>query len=145
MKNFHIVALVALFSSLSVKAEIFNISCSAPDIQTLNRFNGEVTLVAEKNEDGTYSVKSSEFSFVATKAGFVAEIKELAGNDMLTNYRYIESEFTAKPFYQLTMIKPTSESNEVASVNILIDYPGKLDSSIRLKNGMTYKSHCNLQ
>jgi len=63
---------------------------------------------------------------------------------MKSNLKYIESEFTQKPFYQLTMAKNQNDALlEVA--NILLDYPGVLDSSLRIKGGMTFKSSCSLQ
>lgn len=144
MKKIHTVLALISLASFSVMAESFSIVCHAPDTQTLNRFEGQGVVEADKKEDGSFDVKSAKFKFTITPAGFTAESKEVEASGMLSKFRYVESEFTAKPFYQLTMIK-NSESSEIASINILTDYPGALDSSIRLQNGMTFKASCDMQ
>ena len=143
MKKLHILSLAFLFIS-AVQAEEFSIVCSAPQIQTLNRFEGSGTVVASKNEEGKYVVESSQFEFTITPAGFSAQSSQLTVANMKSNLKYIESEFTQKPFYQLTMAKNQNDALlEVA--NILLDYPKVLDSSLRIKGGMTFKSSCSLQ
>lgn len=143
MKKLHTV-LCSLLLISAVQAEEFSIVCSAPQIQTLNRFEGSGVVVATKNDEGKYIVESSQFEFTITPAGFNAQSSQLAVANMKASFKYIESEFTQKPFYQLTMMKNQNDALlEVA--NILLDYPGVFDSSLRIKGGMTFKGSCSLQ
>jgi hypothetical protein len=126
----------------------FDIECSAPNLNYLNRFELKQTLVAYENhqddslspfEKESYRVYSTTLKTKLTKAGNNGETSQeelkLSGT-----IKKIVSPFTKEPFYAVKLKDGAQEV--LAQLNF--NYPGALTSSIKTADGRLYKAQCKL-
>lgn len=133
---------ITLFTlMISAKAEVtFNIKCSAPDLNYLNRFTIEQELKAYENSNGDFKVFGAELNPSLTKAGNEAQTLQTSAILSGTIIK-VESRFTKKPFYSVKLTNATKETTALLN----LDYPGALSSSFRDRDGRVYKSKCILK
>lgn len=117
--------------SMNLLADSFEIKCAGTDLVYLNEFNltGLVD-TSMKELDLEIETRTSGYEYVLTDYSLIRSFN-------------VESitEFNSDRVIG-TRIYSVDKESEIVYINLLLDYPGKLTSQIRLKNGRVFKSTC---
>ncbi len=146
MKSLAIV-LMGLFSfSLMAEATALTFQCNGPKAHYINKFSmkGEIKLWENPSIEREQVIEQiNGLTAEVRKSGYNTELHTLSLESLQGNLHYIaDPDWTVKPFTQLLLVPLDREQSPIASVNLVLDYPGALSSKIRMKNGLTYKSRC---
>jgi len=125
---------LALMLSLPAMAKTVDVECTYVENAFRNQFTIEFSF---DDEAATFEDKS--FEFTLRPNGRNAETSELGLARTGTLTVFPADVITKFPFFVLTSVV---KDDEVQLMNIVVDFPGKLTSTIRFKNGMTYNSTC---
>ncbi len=127
--------------SAHANTTFFDLTCSHPGLHYVNSFNFEGTIEAEMNNEGSLRVYRVRPEVTVRKSGFNSEEETIKLPWMSGEAKVIDSDLTLKPF---TNILLRSRENKVL-LNLNLDYPAVFSSTLRLEDGMTYKSTCQLK
>ncbi len=140
--------ITSLLLSTSYASVTFDIECSAPDLNYLNRFELKQTIVAYESdqeesistyEAENYKVYSTTLRPTVIKAGNNPQSTQVNLN-LSGTIKKIVGPFTKEPFYAVKL--KDREKTVLAQLNL--NYPGALTSSIKTEDGRLYKAKCTM-
>lgn len=127
--------LLSLVLSLGVFADSFDFDCVGPDEVYINSFSMQG--FTETQDD------TLVFDIQLRENGYVGRSYTLTDVEMVANHAMINDPLTGDIIGQ--RIYAVDKEAEIAYVNIILNYPGKLTSQVRLKSGRTFKSTCKVR
>lgn len=125
---------LALLFSLPAMAKTVDVECTYIENAFRSQFTIEFSI---DDEAATFEDKS--FEFTLRPNGRDAETSELDLVRTGTLTVFPANVITKFPFFVLTSVV---KDEEVQLMNIVVDFPEKLASTIRFKDGRTYNSTC---
>jgi hypothetical protein len=140
MKLIHLALL--LMSSQSFATTVLKVKCTALDLPYINRFSLEESFEvypSTTNKD-EWNLIGANINIEATRSGNTSEPKNSSLKKLRGTLKKIEGQFTKLPYYNLKL----KSSDKLVLVNLNVDYPAKLSSSIRTADKYLYKSTCKL-
>lgn len=136
MKFLTFAFLMTIMTSNLWAQEVVEVSCQAPDLHYVNRFN--LNLKLELGQDNISSFKDLSLAVDFTRNGFDAPTQWRELSDLLGDFRKVENDVTPNPYYTLQL----RNEDKTVFLQLNIDYPGKLNSFIRFADGRTFRSYC---
>jgi len=125
--------LLSLIMSAVSMADSFEFKCVGPDEVYINSFSMQGFT---DTQDDTLL-----FDVQLRENGYEGESYEIRAIEMLANHQMIDGLLASGA--GVKRIYAVDKDSEIAYVNIILDYPGKLTSQVRLRSGRTFKSTCN--
>jgi hypothetical protein len=125
---------LALMFSLPAFAKTVDVECKIISEAFRNQFTIEFSF-----DDEATTFEDKAFDFTMRPNGRNPEITELSLVRSGTITVIPGGEITKYPFMILTSV---DKEEEVQYMNLVVNYPEKLTSTIRFKNGMAYNSTC---
>lgn len=122
---------LALALSFNLLADSFDIKCTGSDLVYINSFSMDAFVDTSFNEmeldieTRTHGYDGEINNFIMTRKFKINRILEINSERVIG-----------------TRILSLDKESDITYINIILDYPGKLTSTIRMKSGREFKSTC---
>jgi hypothetical protein len=150
MKLTFLTIILSSLLTMTVNAEQvkFDFSCVGPNLHYTNQFDliGTITIDEEQleNLDETgINIKQLNLEALVRKSGFNTTQETLFLNDLAGTFSKIDNGMTLEPFYRLSLLTEKGASPKIYA-NILVEYPGIMESYIRVNDLREYRAGCKL-
>jgi hypothetical protein len=147
MKNMILPLAMVLSFATNASETVINFKCTEIGVPQIFQFKMEGSVRSWSNpvdspEQKLWRVEGLKADI--RESGFASTFRTVDFGRMKGELKYINNpDWTLEPFTSISL-KPASQNTdkEVASAQFNLDYPGKLSSKLRLKDGKTFKAKC---
>jgi hypothetical protein len=138
----------AFMTAANAEKLTFTFNCEGPNLHYINQFDLEGTISIEEEQldslDETgIDIKQLNLDAVVRKTGFNTTNEVLFINDLKGTFSKIDNGMTRDPFYRLSLLTEKEASPKIY-VNLLVEYPGLMNSYIRVNDLREYRAACKL-
>lgn len=138
MKSFILLNLIFSLQAMAT-TQSYEFTCEGPGIHYVNQFEMKATL--DFNDE---ILENVNLTAQVRKAGFDSTVETIELENLSVKVeRIFKPEIFGKAFHMI-QIKSEKEAEQKVFASIVLGYPGKLTSFLRLEGLRQYKSTCKL-
>ena len=143
MKIFVLLSIVISYSTFAASRQV-SVSCTNQELKTINEFNLEGFVEFDEDEKSWNSLGDFKISIRqrGPRSSYTTVLEEFSGD--FTHHK--EGDLARSSVYSIEYLNKELylDPNQIKKLQINANHPGKLSSSIRLNNGLLFRSNCKI-